>query len=161
MTGPAADLAIARGIVLGTSGDSSAEKVTQMSLKNTYSLLGLSLAASWLFAGLSFYLSSRTAVDWFSRSGAVMCLISVAANFALVKVHQRDLAKILRDHERSAREKKDESLALSGAFMAVLGSPPPNENHFLTMLCLHSVMRAMRAVSIRSMTLMLTVSAAT
>ena len=79
--------------------------MTQTSLKNTYFWVGLGLAISWLFVVLSFYLSTRTATDWFSRSGAVMCLIAAVANFALVKLHQRDLAKIFQDQEHSAREK--------------------------------------------------------
>lgn len=45
---------------------------------------------------------------------------------------------------RLEREGKDEALALSGAFMAVGVSTPANENHFLTMLCLHSAVRAMQ-----------------
>ena len=40
--------------------------------------------------------------------------------------------------------KKDESLALSGAFMAVGETTQPEGNHFLTMLCLHSVVRVMQ-----------------
>ncbi len=47
----------------------------------------------------------------------------------------------LRDH--LGREGKDETLALSGAYMAVSASAPANENHFLTMLCLHSAVREM------------------
>ena len=78
-----------------------------MSLKNRYLWVGLGLVASWLFVILSFYTSTRTAVDWFSRSGAVMCLIAAAANISLLKVHQSDLARIIRDDDHTAREKAE------------------------------------------------------
>ena len=78
-----------------------------MSLKNVYFRLGVILVVAWLFVALSFLVSTRTTVDWFSRSGAVMCLIAAVANFALVKVHQQALAKIFRDHEHSAHEKTE------------------------------------------------------
>lgn len=45
------------------------------------------------------------------------------------------------------REGKDEALALSGFFMAAGISTPANENPVLTMLCLHSVTRAMQNLS--------------
>jgi len=78
-----------------------------MPLKNTYVRVGLGLVSSWLFVVLSFYVSTRSTVDWFSRSGAVMCLIAAAANFALVKVRQSDLTKIVRDRDHSTREKAE------------------------------------------------------
>jgi hypothetical protein len=78
-----------------------------MLLKNPYLRVGLGLVSSWLFVVLSFYASTRSTVDWFSRSGAVMCLIAAAANFALVKAHQRDLTKIIRDQDHSVREKTE------------------------------------------------------
>jgi len=81
-----------------------------MLLKGTYSRVGFGLAASWIFAVVSFLLSRQGAVDWFSRSGAVLCLMAAAANFALVKVHQRDLAQIFKDQEHSRREKAEEIL---------------------------------------------------
>jgi hypothetical protein len=73
----------------------------------TYTRIGIGLVASFLFVALSFVVSTQTTVDWFSRSGAVMCLIAAAANFGLVKIHQSDLAKILRDQDHSAREKAE------------------------------------------------------
>ena len=76
-----------------------------MTQKNVYSCLGVFLVGSWLFAALSLFVSTRVVVDWFSRSGAVMCLVAAAANFALVKVHQNDLANIAHDDKHTAREK--------------------------------------------------------
>ena len=73
----------------------------------SYTRIGLGLLASFLFVAISYAISTQTAVDWFSRSGAVMCLIAAAANFGLVKIHQSDLAKIIRDQDRSAREKAE------------------------------------------------------
>jgi hypothetical protein len=81
-----------------------------MRLKDKYVQIGFGLAVSWLFAAISFFLSEQDAVDWFSRSGAVLCLMAAAANFALVKVHQRDLAEIFQDTERSRREKAEHIL---------------------------------------------------
>ena len=86
-----------------------------MSLKNTYFRLGMFLVASWLFVAVSFFVSERSTVDWFSRSGAVMCLMAAVANFTLLKTHQSDLARIFRDHERSAHEKAE----------AILNPPKP------------------------------------
>lgn len=68
-----------------------------MFLKNTYFRVAVGLAASWFFTTASFFLSRQGAVDWFSRSGAVLCLMAAVANFALVKVHQHDLARIFKD----------------------------------------------------------------
>ena len=81
-----------------------------MQNKNTYFLVGVGLAVAWVFAAVSFLVSGPTEMDWFPRSGAVMCLVAAAANFALVKVHQRDLAEIFRDQERSKREKAEQIL---------------------------------------------------
>jgi hypothetical protein len=81
-----------------------------MNLKDKYPQIGLGLVASWLFAAISFFVSEQDAVDWFSRSGAVLCLMAAVANFALVKVHQRDLAEIFEDKERSRREKAEQIL---------------------------------------------------
>ena len=36
---------------------------------------GLLVAAAWLFAIFSYYLSSKAGTDWFARSGSVMCLV--------------------------------------------------------------------------------------
>jgi hypothetical protein len=81
-----------------------------MQNKNTYLLVGIGLAGSWIIAMASYLASGQTGADWFSRSGAVMCLLAAAANFALVKVHQRDLAEIFKDHEKSMREKAEKIL---------------------------------------------------
>ena len=81
-----------------------------MSNARTYLLVGIGLSISWIVALASFLASEVTDVDWFSRSGAVMCLLAAVANFALVKIHQRDLAQIFRDPERSKREKAEQIL---------------------------------------------------
>ena len=78
-----------------------------MKLKDTYIQVGLGLAAAWLFTALSLIVSFRGTDDWFSRSGAVLCLMAATANFVLVRVHQRDLAQIFKDKERSGREKAE------------------------------------------------------
>lgn len=81
-----------------------------MQNRSTYVLAGIGLAGSWIIAVASYLASEQTGADWFSRSGAVMCLLAAAANFALVKVHQRDLAEIFKDHERSKKEKAEQIL---------------------------------------------------
>lgn len=81
-----------------------------MLLKDTYFRAGLGLMFSWLFVAFSFYVSRQATVDWFSRSGAVLCLMAAAANFALVKIHQRDLAEIFKDKEHSRCEKAERIL---------------------------------------------------
>ena len=85
-------------------------EVMMVLLKDKYLRVGVGLAASWLFVAFSFFLSEQGAIDWFSRSGAVLCLMAASANFALVKVHQRDLAHIFKDQEHSRREKAEEIL---------------------------------------------------
>jgi cytochrome bd-type quinol oxidase subunit 1 len=46
-------------------------------------LAGLLIAAAWLFAVFSYYLSRKTGSDWFSRSGSVMALVGAAVTFRL------------------------------------------------------------------------------
>jgi len=58
----------------------------------------------------SYLASGPTGADWFSRSGAVMCLLAAAANFTLVKIHLRDLAGSLKDAESSRRDKAERIL---------------------------------------------------
>jgi len=41
-------------------------------LYRTIFLLGLLIAAAWLFTLFSYYLSEKTGTDWFTRSGSVM-----------------------------------------------------------------------------------------
>ena len=81
-----------------------------MHLKDTYLGIGVGLTVSWLFAMISFFISTGGEFDWFSRSGAVLCLMAAAANFALVKIHQRDLAEIFKDRESSRHEKAERIL---------------------------------------------------
>jgi len=73
-------------------------------LKRIYIRINLQLALVWLFAGFSYYLSEKTGNDWFSRSGAVMCLIGAAVSFQLVKVYQESLAKLLKVNIALAEE---------------------------------------------------------
>ena len=79
-------------------------------LKKTYVGVGVGLAASWIFTAISFLVSREGAVDWFSRSGAVLCLMAAVANFALVRIHQRDLAETFKDKESSRRDKAERIL---------------------------------------------------
>src|SRR5262249_2364433 len=62
-------------------------------LYRTVTALGVLLAAAWLFALLSFYLSRTTGADWFARSGSVMALAGAAATFSLANFYQRTLAR--------------------------------------------------------------------
>jgi hypothetical protein len=53
-------------------------------LYRTIFLLGLLIAAAWLFTLFSYYLSEKTGTDWFTRSGSVMGLIGAAVTFRQV-----------------------------------------------------------------------------
>jgi hypothetical protein len=66
-------------------------------LHRTINRLGLLIAAAWLFAAFSFYLSGKTGIDWFSRSGAVMGLVGAAVTFRLGNFYQRALATALKE----------------------------------------------------------------
>jgi hypothetical protein len=55
------------------------------------------IAAAWLFAAFSYYLSKTTGTDWFSRSGSVMALAGAAVTFRLVNVYQHGLAAALKE----------------------------------------------------------------
>ena len=63
----------------------------------TIFLLGLLIAAGWLFTLFSYYLSQKTGTDWFSRSGSVMGLIGAAVTFRQVNFYERALAKALKE----------------------------------------------------------------
>jgi hypothetical protein len=52
--------------------------------------------------------------------------------------------KIATRYEGSKGKSDKRSLALSGALMALLSSTPADENHFLTMPCLYSMMDAIQ-----------------
>ena len=88
-----------------------------MTHQRNYSVVGTGLVLAWLFVVFSFIVSNQVGVDWFSRSGSVMCLFAAAANFALVKIHQRDLANIFNDNEHSSREKAERILKPSGSYL--------------------------------------------
>jgi hypothetical protein len=60
-------------------------------------LFGLLIAAAWLFAVFSYYLSEKTGTDWFTRSGAIMGLVGAAVTFRLGHFYQRALATALKE----------------------------------------------------------------
>jgi hypothetical protein len=60
-------------------------------------LAGLLIAAAWLFAVFSYYLSRKTGSDWFSRSGSVMALVGAAVTFRLANFQQHALATALEE----------------------------------------------------------------
>src|SRR5262245_21307867 len=77
----------------------------------TIILLGLLMAAAWLFALFSYNLSRKTGTDWFSRSGAMMSLIGAAITFRQVNVYQS--APRRRSRKASYRYLKKSSFASS------------------------------------------------
>jgi hypothetical protein len=66
-------------------------------LNRTVICFGLSVAAAWLFAIFSYYLSSKAGTDWFARSGSVMSLVGAAVTFRLAHFYQRALATALKE----------------------------------------------------------------
>jgi hypothetical protein len=66
-------------------------------LYRTIIRLGLLIAAAWVFAVFSYYLSRKTGTDWFTRSGSVMALIGAAVTFRLVNFYQSGLATALKE----------------------------------------------------------------
>ena len=66
-------------------------------LHRTVFRFGLLIAAAWLFALFSYYLSMKTNGDWFARSGAVMGLSAAADTFRLANFYQRALATALKE----------------------------------------------------------------
>jgi len=76
-----------------------------MDHKKSHFAVGLVLVIALLFSLFSYYLSERTGNDWFSRSGAVMCLLAAAGAFRLAKVHQDHIAWILKDQHETDHEK--------------------------------------------------------
>jgi hypothetical protein len=66
-------------------------------LYRTIVRFGLLIAAAWLFAAFSYYLSRKTGTDWFTRSGSVMALVGAAVTFRLVNFYQRGLATALKE----------------------------------------------------------------
>ena len=58
---------------------------------------GILIAAAWLFAAFSYYLSRKTGTDWFSRSGAIMSLIGAVVTFRQVNFYQSALATALKE----------------------------------------------------------------
>jgi hypothetical protein len=66
-------------------------------LYRTLVQFGLLIAAAWLFAAFSYYLSRKTGADWFARSGAIMGLVGAAVTFRLGNFYQRALATALKE----------------------------------------------------------------
>lgn len=66
-------------------------------LYRTIFLLGLLIAAAWLFTLFSYHLSEKTGADWFTRSGSVMGLIGAAVTFRQVNFYQSALARALNE----------------------------------------------------------------
>jgi hypothetical protein len=66
-------------------------------LYRTVVRFGLLIAAAWLFAAFSYYLSRKTGADWFARSGSVMALAGAAVTFRLANFYQRALATALKE----------------------------------------------------------------
>jgi hypothetical protein len=66
-------------------------------LYRTIVQFGILIAAAWLFAAFSYYLSRKTGADWFSRSGALMGLVGAAVTFRLAHFYQRALATALKE----------------------------------------------------------------
>jgi hypothetical protein len=66
-------------------------------LYRTVARFGLLIAAAWLFAVFSYYLSMKTGTDWFARSGSVMALSGAAVTFRLAHFYQRALATALKE----------------------------------------------------------------
>jgi hypothetical protein len=60
-------------------------------------LAGLLIAAAFLFAVFSYYLSRKTGSDWFSRSGSIMALVGAAVTFRLANFQQHALATALKE----------------------------------------------------------------
>jgi len=92
----------------------------------TIILLGLLMAAAWLFALFSYYLSRKTGTDWFSRSGAMMSLIGAVITFRQVNFYQSALATALKEGLVSVSEEMPQAAhILPGAFVPRLS----NRNH--------------------------------
>jgi hypothetical protein len=70
-------------------------------LYRTVILFGLLIAAAWLFAVFSYYLSRKMGSDWISRS--VMALVGAAVSFRLANFYQRALATALDPMSQSIR----------------------------------------------------------
>ena len=66
-------------------------------LYGTIAQFGLLVAGAWLFALFSYYLSRKTGIDWFARSGSVMALAGAAVTFRLANFYQRALATALKE----------------------------------------------------------------
>ena len=66
-------------------------------LYRTIIRFGVLIAAAWLFAAFSYYLSRKTGSDWFSRSGSVMALAGAAVTFRLVNFYQHGLAAAIKE----------------------------------------------------------------
>src|SRR5262252_2318603 len=66
-------------------------------LYRTVFLLGILIAAAWLFTLFSYYLSENTGTDYFTRSGSVMALIGAAVAFRQANFYQSALSTALKE----------------------------------------------------------------
>jgi hypothetical protein len=73
-------------------------------LYRTVIRFGLLIAAAWLFAAFSYYLSRTMGADWLARSGAVMSLVGAAVTFRLVHFYRGALATALKELVSVPRE---------------------------------------------------------
>jgi len=65
-------------------------------LRRTVVRFGLLVAAAWLFATFSYCISTND-IDWFSRSGSLMCLVGAVVTFRLTGFYQSEMATALKD----------------------------------------------------------------
>ena len=100
-TGRSIKLSILRCGIVNTATPTMANETRIRSLyaelRRAIIPFGLLIAAAWLFAAFSFYLSRKTGADWFARSGAVMALVGAAVTFRLANFYQRALATALKE----------------------------------------------------------------
>ena len=104
------------------AADQARIKSLYAELYRTMILLGLLIAAAWLFAAFSYYLSRKTGTDWFTRSGSVMALTGAAVTFRLINFYRRGLAAALKEG------------LVSVARGIELGLEPPRSYHVLSYL---------------------------
>jgi hypothetical protein len=83
------------------------------------------LAAAWLISGISYWASAGSKTDWFSRSGAVMCLLSAVINFDASNTHQKWLTRYIKNvslprDQRSLEEGLDHILNPSKRYSRIL-----------------------------------------
>ena len=88
-------------------------------LYRTVARFGLLIAGAWLFAVFSYYVSGKTGIDWFSRSGSVMALAGAAVTFRLANFYQRALATALKEGLVSLPREIELCLAPPGSYVVL------------------------------------------